>query len=175
MCFAQTGMIVVLLDFSSFQKKENLLPYLYNIKGRTFKNLHQAWRSPGEAAQGDHASEEVLTLKTQCSPRLSIARVGEREWSPALTFSISAQLSTYISHWKRAGNPSLFTSAVIIMASCINPIATSRASPVSILDKEVLLELIKDHTEVLNDKSMKFYASIKKEQVGRRLPASFVT
>ncbi len=59
------------------------------------------------------------------------------------------------------------------MASCINPTATSRASPVSILDKEVLLELVKDHTEVLNDKSTKFYASNKKTQAWQEIASKF--
>ena len=59
------------------------------------------------------------------------------------------------------------------MASTSNSSASSRASPLSLFDKEALVELIKEHFDVLNDKSTKFYASNKKAQAWQEIARKF--
>lgn len=59
------------------------------------------------------------------------------------------------------------------MASSSNSSASPRASPLSLLDKEALVELIKEHFEVINDKSTKFYASNKKSQAWQEIARKF--
>ncbi len=142
-------------------------------KGRTFKNLRQAWRSPGEAAPGDHVSEEVLALKTQCSPRLSIARVGEREWSPALTFSIPARLSTSATENAREIQVCLHQ----LLSSWL-PVSTLPRLLVSLLYpfwiKRYCWSSLRTIQRSWKIKVRNSIQATRRHRFGRRLPASFV-
>ena len=59
------------------------------------------------------------------------------------------------------------------MASSTSSSAPSRASPLSLLDKEALVDLVKEHVEVLNDKSTKFYSANKKAQAWQEIAKRF--
>ncbi|XP_045130407.1 uncharacterized protein LOC123515653 [Portunus trituberculatus] len=59
------------------------------------------------------------------------------------------------------------------MASTSNSSTSSSASPLSLFDKEALVELIKEYFDVLNDKSTKFYASNRKAQAWQEISRKF--
>lgn len=62
---------------------------------------------------------------------------------------------------KSAQNFNLFTSAASTIAT-VAEVAVTRASSISNVDKEMLVNLIKEEIEVINDKNKKFCAVNKK-------------
>lgn len=100
-----------------------------------------------------------------------MAKPGERQCSLLLTSRISAQCSASATEKEREIHVCLHLAGS--MASSSNSSVPSRASPLSLVDKEALVDLIKEHHEVLNDKSTKFYASNKKAQAWQEISRKF--
>ena len=59
------------------------------------------------------------------------------------------------------------------MASPLLPAGTNRASPLSSTDKGMLVELVREHLEVINDKNTKYYAINKKAQAWQEIASKF--
>ncbi|XP_045104428.1 uncharacterized protein LOC123499962 [Portunus trituberculatus] len=112
-------------------------------------------------------SEGVLTLKSHGGRWVCQAN----ECCLALTSCIPALCSGSVTEKGRKIHICLHLAG--IMASTSNSSASSRASPLSLFDKEALVDLIKEHFDVLNDKSTKFYASNKKAQAWQEISRKF--
>ncbi len=58
-------------------------------------------------------------------------------------------------------NTNLFTSAAVTMATS-KEVTVCWATPLSFFDKEILINMIKEHIDVINNKNTKFYTVNKK-------------